>query len=262
MKKALVFTAFVSLQLTVTTVIHAQKVIAYYPFNGNANNEISSASHGTVKGATLTADRFGNPNSAYAFNGKSDLIQFEDNSVVTFKEEESFAISFWFKTGGKKKYMFPLSTGVQAFKPGIFTSVNYAFGGKNGCIAFGIGNSSKKINNAVLIQTQETTFNDNQWHHLVITVDRAAGRIRIYVDGQTRPLVKIAGGGTLQNQNTELNIMQVGFDATPSHPFIIGASESGLDQYFEGIIDDVVILKGAVSPRQVQELFENTFKIH
>ncbi|GCD78658.1 hypothetical protein JCM31826_21400 [Thermaurantimonas aggregans] len=65
----------------------------------------------------------------------------------------------------------------------------------------------------------------------------------------------------LQNQNTELNIRQAGFDAMPGHPFLVGASESGLDQYFEGIIDDVVILKCAVSPQQIRELIENAFKL-
>ncbi|MFN4298864.1 MAG: LamG domain-containing protein [Thermaurantimonas sp.] len=256
------FTAVISVFFMFNTCIYAQTVVAYYPFNGNADNRVSSSSAGTVKGAILTTDRFGNPNSAYSFNGKSDVILFSDNSVVNFQEHESFAICLWFKTAGKKKYMFPLATGVQIFKPGIFTAVNYAFGGKKGCIAFGIGGTkSMDSKNAVLIRTKESTFNDDQWHHLAITVDRAAERIRIYVDGQMRQLVKIAGGGFLQNQDTELNITQLGFDPTPSHPFMIGASESSFDQYFEGIIDDVVILKGAVSPQQVRDLYENTFKL-
>jgi len=36
----------------------------YYPFSGNAEDASSHGRNGTVNGATLTADRFGNPNSA------------------------------------------------------------------------------------------------------------------------------------------------------------------------------------------------------
>ena len=34
-------------------------LVAYYPFNGNANDESGNGNDGTVNGATLTADRFG-----------------------------------------------------------------------------------------------------------------------------------------------------------------------------------------------------------
>ena len=35
-------------------------LIAHYPFNGNANDGSGNANHGTVSGATLTPDRYGN----------------------------------------------------------------------------------------------------------------------------------------------------------------------------------------------------------
>jgi len=45
-------------------------LVAYYPFNGNANDESGNGNNGTVYGATLTTDRFGNTNKAYSFDGK------------------------------------------------------------------------------------------------------------------------------------------------------------------------------------------------
>jgi len=42
-------------------------LVAYYPFNGNdLANDIIGGNNGIVNGATLTSDRFGNPNSAYS----------------------------------------------------------------------------------------------------------------------------------------------------------------------------------------------------
>jgi len=34
-------------------------LVAYYPFNGNANDESGNGNNGTVNGATSTEDRFG-----------------------------------------------------------------------------------------------------------------------------------------------------------------------------------------------------------
>jgi hypothetical protein len=45
-------------------------LVAHYPFNGNANDESGNGNNGTVNGATLTTDRFGNMNKAYSFDGK------------------------------------------------------------------------------------------------------------------------------------------------------------------------------------------------
>ena len=37
----------------------AQGLVAYYPFNGNADDEAGGNNNGTVTGPTLTTDRFG-----------------------------------------------------------------------------------------------------------------------------------------------------------------------------------------------------------
>ena len=68
-----------------------QRPVAYYPFNGNANDESGNGNHGTIHGATLTADRFGNANSAYSFEW-NDYI--EVNNPLSL---QSFTISVWFE---------------------------------------------------------------------------------------------------------------------------------------------------------------------
>ena len=68
---------------------------AYYPFNGNANDESSNSNDGVVHGATLAADRFGNPNSAYTFSGNYDYIQIENDSTISPKT--ALSMSVWAK---------------------------------------------------------------------------------------------------------------------------------------------------------------------
>jgi len=95
---------------TVTLVAHAQVpdyvptdgLVAWYPFNGNANDESGNAYHGEINGALLTADRFLEPNSAYSFSGNcQDRI---DMLVPEMTENTSFSVSFWAKRNGTGCY--------------------------------------------------------------------------------------------------------------------------------------------------------------
>ena len=57
-------------------------LLAYYPFNGNANDESGNGNNGVVSGATLVDDRLGNTDSAYYFNGTSDYISIAASSSL------------------------------------------------------------------------------------------------------------------------------------------------------------------------------------
>ena len=73
----------VAILLVYTTQLFGQSVPSYVPtnglvgwwgFNGNAQDGSGNGNHGTVNGATLTTDRFGNQNGAYSFDGVDDYI--------------------------------------------------------------------------------------------------------------------------------------------------------------------------------------------
>lgn len=69
-----------------------QSLVAYYPFNGNADDQSGNGHNGVLHGATLTADRFGNPNSAYEFNGIDDHMSVIVNEL---KNADCWTISLW-----------------------------------------------------------------------------------------------------------------------------------------------------------------------
>ncbi|MDZ7260893.1 MAG: T9SS type A sorting domain-containing protein [candidate division KSB1 bacterium] len=84
--------------------------IAYYPFNGNANDESGFHHHGTVYGATLVEDRWGNANCAYYFDGVNDFIRVPNHPRLNFQDEIS--ISFWMKIEEfYNREQYPLSHG-------------------------------------------------------------------------------------------------------------------------------------------------------
>ncbi|MDB4722190.1 LamG domain-containing protein [Verrucomicrobiales bacterium] len=70
-------------------------LVAYYPFNGNANDESGNGNNGTVNGATLVTDREGNANSSYSFDGVDDYIVIENSPDLNF--DDKMSISFWLK---------------------------------------------------------------------------------------------------------------------------------------------------------------------
>lgn len=49
-------------------------LVAYYPFNGNANDESGNGRGGIVQGPISTIDRFGRNSSAYYFNGATPIM--------------------------------------------------------------------------------------------------------------------------------------------------------------------------------------------
>ena len=68
-------------------------LVGYWPFNGNANDQSGNGLNGTVNGATLIPDRYGNVNSAYSFNGISSFIEVLDNQIL--KPNNSLSLSAW-----------------------------------------------------------------------------------------------------------------------------------------------------------------------
>jgi hypothetical protein len=70
-------------------------LVAYYPFNGNANDASGNNINGSVINAALTTDRFNSPNSAYLFNGTNSYIQLPFSPLYDFGAKGSFSISVW-----------------------------------------------------------------------------------------------------------------------------------------------------------------------
>jgi probable HAF family extracellular repeat protein len=67
-------------------------LVAYYPFNGNANDESGNNNNGIRFNVKTSEDRFGVKNSAYTFNGVDSYIDCGNQNVFNFKKVD-FTIS-------------------------------------------------------------------------------------------------------------------------------------------------------------------------
>ena len=74
-------------------------LVAYYPFNDNANDESGHGHDGINHGAVPTMDRFGNANTAYYFNGQGGG-QYVEIPASSELDNRDFAICAWIKPQG------------------------------------------------------------------------------------------------------------------------------------------------------------------
>ena len=95
-------TAIESTDTQVPSYVPTDGLVAWYPFNGNAEDESGNGFDGTVDGAVLGMDRFSNPNGAYVFDGDDRIFPANPEGFPT----QERTTSIWMKslnaaTGGR-----------------------------------------------------------------------------------------------------------------------------------------------------------------
>ncbi|CAK0748661.1 exported hypothetical protein [Gammaproteobacteria bacterium] len=196
-------------------------LMAYYPFNGNANDESGNDNNGTVHGATLTTDRFGNTDSAYSFNGTSDLIYVNNSNTININGCIGLSIAAWVKANNDGGI-------VNKWGPGGAEDDQYILGISSGKIFFGLSDEPTFIDSAI---------STNKWYFIVGRYDYTTGYIALYING---------------NKYTDKQLSFCIWNTSQS--LFIGKNESS--QYFNGIIDDIRIYNRALSESEIQELYQ------
>lgn len=211
-----------------------QGLIAYYPFNGNANDATGNGNDGAVSEALLVKDRLGNANSAYNFNGTNSYIQV--NKLVT--SGQPFTWSVWFRPGSPDTNWNGsiINQGQQPVQisPALFINSGQAPSGLPGTISFYSYDSSEHH----IYSSPRSAWDTNSWYQVVITLD-AAGNSYLFVNGQVETTATNIPFGQ-QNSN-----------------FYIGANigQSPGQQYFSGDIDDIRVYNRALSSNEVPQLY-------
>jgi Concanavalin A-like lectin/glucanases superfamily/Ig-like domain CHU_C associated/PKD domain/CHU_C Type IX secretion signal domain len=210
-------------------------LIACYSFSGNANDGTGNNNNGVVNGSVLTADRFGRTQSAYAFNGGSNYIAIPANSF----KNNNYSYVAWVRPSaipgiGDVGNIISIGDGDGSGWHQTLNLANvYATAGYVGWNAGGYNNGSP------LTTSAQSGINPvvNQWVHLVSTRNNSS--IKLYVNG-----VLIATGAT----NGTTPYYGISTNAN------IGA-RSNYSQPFQGVIDDVLIYRRALSDQEVLSLY-------
>ena len=206
-------------------------LVAYYPFNGNANDESGNGNDGTVYGATLTDDRFGIADSAYSFDGVDDRINIPNHTISGI----TLTLNLWVKTDDNT---YALISGANPnFNNEYLLYIHSDHGSKLEIYYHddqGYGGNGFYLTNIIT--------NDNLWH--MITIVTKVDETKIYIDGL---LEETADYGSESNFDIE--------------GLWIGAEQDCVNgcwntiQQFNGIIDDVRIYNRALSESEILELY-------
>jgi hypothetical protein len=87
----LVVASFLVLPFAIQAQVPTTGLIAYYPFNGNSNDESGNSNNGTNNGVILTTDRFGVANKAYEF-GVNRWVEVAGTSSLSLTNQATFSI--------------------------------------------------------------------------------------------------------------------------------------------------------------------------
>jgi gliding motility-associated-like protein len=206
-------------------------LVAFYPFCGNANDESGNGNNGTVNGATLTTDRFGNLNSAYSFSGNTISVPYK--SYLSFSDNKKFSVSIWIYTSVNNittHYIGMRQPGSKTQFWQLYTPVTSAVKG----IAF----QSFTNGNILGASSQNQQIPLNVWSNLVGTYDN--GVWKLYLNG-----ILIQSSTSTLAFNNDINA-----------PLTIG--NSGNFEPFNGRLDDVRIYNRALTECEVQQLYNET----
>lgn len=195
--------------------------VAYYPFNGNALDESGNSNHGTVYGASLTADRYGNAGKAYSFNGTDNYIDCGSASIL--KITGNFSMGGWLYMDGGSQNPRMLSFESPEGNYRITTT------GSGNARSVNLNYGSSGL--SVMVPIQE-------WHHIFFTYE--GGNAKLYLDG-----IKVAEANSPQtealNYSTSLNI---GRKAAPAY------------DAWGGKLDEIVIYARAISASEVMNWYQ------
>ncbi len=217
---------------------YSQTLVAYYPFNGNPNDQSGYGRNPTYVGASPTTDRFGKANSAYEFSGAtSGHIEYTASGLPATNR----TISLWF-------YTLDVSN-----RPGLF-----GYGGNGSCgttlfMSINLSGSGQYNvqghcgNNAAGFSYAAAPV--NSWYHWVLTINGSTQKI--YINGELKSTDNTFSGSTATGGGAELS-----FGVIPYTDGQAPYTDANVG-YLNGKMDDIRIYDAAMSDAQVLQLYNN-----
>ena len=196
-------------------------LVAYYPLNGNTDDESGNGNDGLEYGASLTNDRFGNENSAYNFDGLDDYINL---GLEVFQPSE-YSFSLWFYAHSFSgpdhiltKDMLGMNRDFSLISDGEY-------------IGFTVDDGT---NDYWILYT--ANIPTSTWFHVVVTYNDSIAKL--YIDNELQDTIVQSG----------LNIV------SDSADWIVGSLRGNL-RFFDGKIDDIHIYDNALSTSEIDSLY-------
>ena len=212
--------------------VPTEGLVAWYPFNGNANDESGNGNDGTVVGASATIDRDGNLNSALEFLGapvpgtdRTEVAVDNHVAVPNFGEgfENGISISLWSE---------------------VYPTSESAFlqrrNNNNIDFSLELNNSQQPGVHLGFMALGSTSSIVNEWTHIALSYDEQT--VQLFKNGML-----IASEPSTQNINSYDDLLLIGkyiYYGGNTHHF-----------FFNGKQDDIGIWNRALTEEEILALY-------
>lgn len=223
MKSILSITSFLliisCINAQVPNYVPSDSLIGWWGFNGNANDESGNGNDGTVNGATLSNDRFGNTDAAYNFDG-------DDNVYINLLfDEEKRSVFGWFNSSGSTGY-------IQSIFSNDHNQLNH------GLTIFAFWDDlSLNLQSGTPPCVNTPSLSYNNWYHAGCV--RSTDSVKYYLNG--------ALVCTMVNDSIHSN--------NPNTGGIFFGCSRLQDRFFNGEIDDIGIWNRALDSCEIIDLY-------
>lgn len=204
--------------------LHAQQIVAYYDFNGNAKDVSGYANNASIHGATLTQDRFGRANQAFLFDGVQSQLSATNSALL---QSPTTSVSFWVRVDE-----IPAQGEVYILSHGGWQErwkVSLPSHGKPIWTTHAGGSCCSDLDSGTPLEV-------GTWTHLVMIHDGA--KEKIYLNG------------VLANERDYAGDLDV-----TTQPLGMGYAPIDNAYFFKGALDEVTIYDGALSDVAVADLY-------
>ena len=222
-------------------------IVAWYPFNGNPNDESGNGNDGTNNGAVLSEDRNGENNKAYYFCGSGCSTRIDVNvDTSSIETNNSFSFSIWYKHNGNGC----IGPRVTEFWPGSDGYGKFTVNTNKG-----VGNTfSPNIDYRSSEGRMGVKWNlePNQWTHLVYTINE--NEFKIYQNGvlyDTNQLYNNTDQTYYTNEGQTSGTIKLAQDGA------FGRMNHSAWDAIDGYLDDIGIWNRVLSDCEVKWLYEN-----
>jgi len=229
------------LLLTVSSVAYADLtdgLVAYYPFDGDANDYSGYGNNAIYVGAALTTDRFGNPDNVYSFEGGTgNYIEILNSSSININ---IFTLSCWVSF-----YDLANSYTILDKRNGQWYR-NYSFnyyaddseltGSPLDYLTIVIGDGTFAPSNYSNAAYSPVNLSENHFYFIAATYDQ--NFLKLYLNGELVGTRAISMSGITGNGN-----------------LFIGRHGGDTQLLFYGAIDDMRIYNRALSASEINQLY-------
>jgi len=211
-------------------------LVGWWPFNGNANDESGNGNNGTVNGAALTTDRFGNANKAYNFDGTSNFIDISSLNNISYKP---ITYNLWMNLNAYNTINYPLGGGMQLigrdwsgyYNIGCLILWDYPAASINNDISYYIGQTAAHASYTPPL---------NSWLNITMTLS-SQDTIKFYINGNLQ---------YTQHYPTNSSV---------NGPFRIGAGADPNPSigrfHYNGKLDDIGVWNRVLTPQEITDLY-------